>query len=139
MDLIRLILDTVAFVLVPVAVIAFVAGRLLGTRHSVGTSFFVALVGYLIGVGAAVGPDFDTGADISRFDVFEFSLVTTMLLLTALELLRGGGPRHQQGWIRWWRRAGRRVAALRRSWEVVGIARRNGFGPALWLVPGRRK
>jgi ubiquinone biosynthesis protein len=138
-DLIRLILDTVAFVLVPVAVIAFVAGRLLGTRHSVGTSFFVALVGYLIGVGAAVGPDLDTGADISRFDVFEFSLVTTMLLLTALELLRGGGPRHQQGWIRWWRRAGRRVAALRRSWEVVGIARRNGFGPALWLVPGRRK
>ena len=71
--------------------------------------------------------------------MFEFSLVTTMLLLTALELLRGSGPRHQQGWIRWWRRAGRRVAALRRTWEVIGIARRNGFGPAMWLVPGRRR
>ena len=139
MDIIRLIIDSVAFVLIPVAVIAFVAGRLLGTRHSVGTSFAVALAGYLIGVGAAVGPDLETAADVSRFDVFEFSLVTTMLLLTALELLRGSGPRHQQGWIRWWRRAGRRVAALRRTWEVIGIARRNGFGPAMWLVPGRRR
>jgi ubiquinone biosynthesis protein len=138
-DLIRLLIDTVAFVLIPVAVIAFVAGRLLGTRHSLGTSFTVALVGYLIGVAAAVGPDLETSADVSRLDVFEYSLVATMLLLTALELLRGSGPRHQQGWIRWWRRAARRVAALRRSWEVVGIARRNGFGPALWLVPGRRK
>lgn len=139
MDLIRLIIDTVAYVLIPVAVIAFVAGRLLGTRHSVGTSFVLALAGYLIGVAAAVGPDLDASTDVSSVDVFEFSLITTMLLLTALELLRGSGPRHQQGWIRWWRRAGRRISALRRSWEVVGIARRNGFGPALWLVPGRRK
>ena len=36
MDLIRLLIDTIAFVLMPVALIAFVAGRLLGTRHSVG-------------------------------------------------------------------------------------------------------
>ena len=139
MDIIRLIIDTIAYVLIPVTVIAFVAGRLLGTRHSVGTSFTVALVGYLIGVGAAVGPDLDASSDVSRFDVFEFSLVTTMLLLTGLELLRGSAPRHQQGWIRWWRRVGRRISALRRTWEVVGIARRNGFGPAMWLVPGRRK
>ena len=115
MDIIRLIIDTIAYVLIPVTVIAFVAGRLLGTRHSVGTSFTVALVGYLIGVGAAVGPDLDASSDVSRFDVFEFSLVTTMLLLTGLELLRGSAPRHQQGWIRWWRRAGRRISALRRT------------------------
>ncbi len=139
MDLLRLLFDTVAFVLIPIVVIAFVAGRLLGTRHSLGTSFTVALLGYLIGVGLAVGPDLEAGSEVSTWDVFEFSLVATMLLLTGLELLRGGAPRHQQGWIRWWRRASRRIAALRRTWEVVGIARRNGFGPALWLVPGRRK
>jgi ubiquinone biosynthesis protein len=138
-ELLRLIIDTVLFVLVPVVVVAFVAGRLLGTRHSAGTSFFVALVGYLIGIGAAVGPDLEAAEDVSNLDVFEIALLATLLLLTGLELLRGGGPRREQGWIRWWRQAVRRVGALRRSWEVVGIARRNGFGPALWLVPGRRK
>lgn len=138
MNVIRLIIDTIAFVLVPVAVIAFVAGRLLGTRHSVGTSMLVALIGFLVGVGAVVGPDLEAEVDTSALDVFEYALVATMLLLTALELLRGSGPRHERGWIRWWRRAARRMSALRRTWQVVGIARRNGFGPALWLVPGRR-
>ena len=138
MELLTLIFDTVLFVLLPVVVVAFVAGRLLGTRHSAGTSFFVALVGYLIGVAAAVGTD-QEAEDVSRLDVFEIALLATMLLLTGLELLRGSGPRREQGWIRWWRQAVRRLGALRRSWEVVGIARRNGFGPALWLVPGRRK
>lgn len=138
MNVIRLIIDTIAFVLVPVAVIAFVAGRLLGTRHSVGTSLMVALIGFLVAVGAVVGADLEAEAEVSAVDVFEYSLVATMLLLTALELLRGGAPRHERGWIRWWRRAARRLSALRRTWQVVGIARRNGFGPARWLVPGRR-
>jgi ubiquinone biosynthesis protein len=138
-ELLRLIADTILFVLIPVVVVAFVAGRLLGTRHSAGTSLFVAFVGYLIGLAAAVGPDLDAAEDVSNLDVFEVALLATMLLLTGLELLRGSGPRREEGWIRWWRQAARRLGALRRSWEVVGIARRNGFGPALWLVPGRRK
>lgn len=139
MHLFRLLAETVLYVLVPVVAVAFVAGRLLGTRHSVGTSMFVALVGYLVGVGIAVGPDLEAEADVTTLDVFGYALLATMLLLTGLELLRGSGPRREQGWIRWWRRAARRIGALRRSWQVVGIARRNGFGPALWLVPGRRK
>lgn len=139
MHLFRLLAETVLYVLVPVVAVAFVAGRLLGTRHSVGTSVAVALVGYLVGVGIAVGPDLEAEADVSTLDVFGYALLATMLLLTGLELLRGSGPRREQGWIRWWRRSARRLGALRRSWQVVGIARRNGFGPALWLVPGRRK
>lgn len=139
MDLLRALADTVVFVLVPIVAIAFLAGRLLGTRPSVGTSLGVALVGYLIGVGVEVGPDLEAEGAVSRLDVFEVALVATMLLLTALELLRPPGARRGQGWIRAWRRLWRRLGALRRTWQVVGIARANGIGPALWLVPGRRR
>ncbi|MFN7150968.1 MAG: hypothetical protein ACK4V6_16010, partial [Microthrixaceae bacterium] len=114
MDTLRLIADTILFVFIPIILIAFVAGRLLGTRHSAGTSLFVALLGYLVGIAVAVGPDLDAAEDVSNLDVFEFALLATMLFLTALELLRGSGPRRQQGWIRWWRQAVRRMGALRR-------------------------
>lgn len=142
MEILKFLGEVLLYLLLPSLVIAFLAGRLLGARRSFLTTLIVSVAGLGVGSLIALGAsDFDSEAvdrELSVADVFVVSLIVTMVLLTGLELLQRSGNREPSGWIRRFRRVSRRVAALRRSLQVLRIARRNGLGATSWL-PGRRK
>lgn len=134
------ILVALALALPGILIVAFVSSRLLGVRRSWAAVLGSGVLGYVIGNAialAAAGFDMESSGFVR--DVLVFSVMATMLVAIGFDLLAkpgtlgredaaliGGGPHRL-------RRARAMLEPVGRYREIVAIARRNGFGPALGL------
>jgi ubiquinone biosynthesis protein len=119
--------------------IAWIAGRLLGVRRSVGVTLFSGFAGWFAGAGLAVVIARNQGQSggFTR-DLWLFSIVFTMSATVWIELLAKPGAlaRAQTGLrsiprpMRALRRRSRRVS---RYVQITRIAARHGLGPYLGL------
>jgi ubiquinone biosynthesis protein len=127
-----------------ILLLAFVAGRLLGARRSLGATLLSGLVGWAAGVGLSLviaSNHVHRSAGFAR-NVWVFSAVFTMSATVWMELLARPGAlaRAQTGLVniprplRALRRRGRRVG---RYAQITRIVVRHGLGPSIGLASRR--
>jgi ubiquinone biosynthesis protein len=121
-----------------ILLVAFVASRLLGVRRSWAAVLASGVLGYVIGnLVALVAAGFDLESSGFLRDVAVFSVVATMLVAILFDLLAKPGTLatgDTAGLIAVShpvRQAREMLQPVSRYREIVSIARRNGFGPAL--------
>ncbi len=126
-----------------IVLIAWVAGRLLGVRHSWTTTLLSGATGWLAGVAfALIVAQNDIRAPGFTLHVWLFAVIFTMSALAAFDMLAkpGGLARAQTGLAtipRPLRALRRRSERVRRYVQLTRIAAKHGLGPYLGL--GRRQ
>jgi ubiquinone biosynthesis protein len=123
-----------------ILVIAWVSGRLLGVKRSLGVTLLSGVVGWVTGTGLAlVIGDGDANSPGFTRNVWLFAIIFTMSSAVWVELLARPGmlARAQTGLtsvprpLRALRRRGERVG---RYAQITRIAARHGFGPYLGVA-----
>jgi ubiquinone biosynthesis protein len=110
--------------------------RLLGMRRGWGTALLAGVLGWTVALVVALGvSQWDWGADGLALHVVAIGVPATMTAAVALDLLARPGSLaigERAGLVvtpRPIRAVRRRIAVFRRYRELVGLARREGFGP----------
>ncbi|MET0324140.1 MAG: AarF/UbiB family protein [Ilumatobacteraceae bacterium] len=117
-------------------VITSISLRLLGMRRGWGTALLAGVLGWGVAIAVALGlSEWDWGADGLALHVVAIGVPATMTAAVTLDLLARPGSLaigERAGLVvtpRPVRAVRRRIAVFRRYRELLGLARREGFGP----------